>query len=356
MHTSHKQFPYVKKGGLIFRVRARPTAHFANNQHQLGFGTATSVTAIAVTNGAFWRKDGTGQYVPVLSIGGSEFLGNAISDATFRASIPTTDYCIFEIVLEQTRATFRILLSAGTLLNEQIIEFPASATVLQVTHLPVFYQNVNTGATGTAVQLLIDGVSVWGTDGFVGRPWSHAMAGMNYGAVTSPTAYTQLSNYANSAAPTSATLSNTAAGYSTFGGQWQFAAVAGAETDYALFGVAVPAPYDLYVTGIQIATWNMGAAVATTPTLLAWSLAINSSAVSLATGAPYTPMRVNLGSQSLPVGAAIGANVPDIVRTFQTPLHVFQSRFLHVILKMPVGTATASQIVRGTVSIDGYFE
>ena len=31
-------------------------------------------------------------------------------------------------------------------------------------------------------------------------------------------------------------------------------------------------------------------------------------------------------------------------------------RFLHVILKCPIGTATATQIIRGTVVIDGYFE
>jgi hypothetical protein len=29
-------------------------------------------------------------------------------------------------------------------------------------------------------------------------------------------------------------------------------------------------------------------------------------------------------------------------------------RFLHVILKIPVGAATASQVIRGTVRIDGH--
>jgi hypothetical protein len=35
---------------------------------------------------------------------------------------------------------------------------------------------------------------------------------------------------------------------------------------------------------------------------------------------------------------------------------VESGRFLHVILAVPVGTATASQVIRGTVTIDGYFE
>jgi hypothetical protein len=30
--------------------------------------------------------------------------------------------------------------------------------------------------------------------------------------------------------------------------------------------------------------------------------------------------------------------------------------FCHVILKMPVGTATGSQIIRGVVMLNGYFE
>jgi len=43
---------------------------------------------------------------------------------------------------------------------------------------------------------------------------------------------TQTANYAPTSAPASATLSSAAAGYATLGGQFQFLAVAGAETDY----------------------------------------------------------------------------------------------------------------------------
>jgi hypothetical protein len=38
------------------------------------------------------------------------------------------------------------------------------------------------------------------------------------------------------------------------------------------------------------------------------------------------------------------------------PLYVAAGTFVHVILRMPVGTATASQIIRGLVMINGYFE
>jgi hypothetical protein len=38
------------------------------------------------------------------------------------------------------------------------------------------------------------------------------------------------------------------------------------------------------------------------------------------------------------------------------PLYVAAGTFAHVILRMPVATATASQIIRGLVMINGYFE
>jgi hypothetical protein len=35
---------------------------------------------------------------------------------------------------------------------------------------------------------------------------------------------------------------------------------------------------------------------------------------------------------------------------------VESGRFRQVILQMPVGTATATEVFRGTVTVDGYFE
>ena len=169
----------------------------------------------------------------------------------------------------------------------------------------------------------------------------------------------QTANHANSTSPSSATLSNTAAGYSTLGGRWQFAAVAGAATDYALFAYQVPTNYRLWIDGITIHTVNTGAAVATTAHILDWSLGINSTAVSLATtdsGSTYGPRRVPLGIQSLIVGAAIGAAAEPIRVKFPTALAVEPSRYAHLILQMPVATATAMQVIRGDALVHGWFE
>lgn len=195
------------------------------------------------------------------------------------------------------------------------------------------------------------------------RLWPTVMTGMGLSSVQSLTA--GIANYANSTAPTSATLSNTAAGYTTLGGQFQFAAVAGAETDYALFAFQVPAATtavtgrNLIIRGIWIDTYNTGAAVATTSTLLQWALGVGSTAVSLATtDAAATRARavIPLGSQYFAIGAPVGANTNRIDVNLDAPLVVEPSTYLHVILKMPIGTATASQIIRGVVGINGYFE
>lgn len=168
----------------------------------------------------------------------------------------------------------------------------------------------------------------------------------------------QTGNHANSAAPSSASLSNTAAGYTTLGGKWQFAAVGGAETDYALFAYQVPATHRLWVNGIDISAINTGAAVATSAHVLEWALGINSTAVSLATtdsGSTYGPRRVQIGTHALAIAAAIAAPFVDISSKWSRPLIIQPSRYLHVILKMPIATATVSQIIRGQVNIDGIF-
>ena len=167
----------------------------------------------------------------------------------------------------------------------------------------------------------------------------------------------QTANHANSTNPTSATLSNTAAGYTTLGGRWQFVPVSGAATDYALFGYQVPTTHRLIVHGVAISSVvqvTLGAAGAE----LDWSLGIDSTAVSLATSdsdPAYGPRRLPLGTQAFVATAAAGAQGNEIVRQFGAPVIVKPNRFLHVILNIPVMTVTTG-LMRGTVMIDGWFE
>jgi len=234
--------------------------------------------------------------------------------------------------------------------------------------LPIFYRLYNAASAPASVQKMnIAEVLVYQEDsnriltpGLIAN--SSCLNGLNAprGVATGLNA-----NYANSAAPASATLSNTAAGYSVVGGQYQFAAVAGAETDYALFAYQIPvggptaSGKNFWVNGITIDAFNMGAAVATTATLLQWTLGFGSTGVSLATGdgtATRAPRKRPLGVQSFPIGAAVGASASQINVRFAAPIMIEAGTFIHIILKMPVGTATASQIIRGIVGVASYWE
>lgn len=228
--------------------------------------------------------------------------------------------------------------------------------------LPVMIRTYN-GAVSPAVAIKLQCSAIQSSNGGadMNRLWATQQSGMGNSAVQAPTGSTvgQTANNANSAAPVSATLSNTAAGYTTLGGQFQFAAVAGAETDYALFAFQVPSAQTLVIRGIWIDTINTGAVVAGSATWLQWSLGVGSSGVSLATAdgaATKAASRVALGNQVFPVSAGIGTQAARIDINLDSPLVVNATEYVHVILKMPLGAATGSQVIRGVVGINAYFE
>ncbi len=183
-------------------------------------------------------------------------------------------------------------------------------------------------------------------------------AGEGLSLIVNPSTDTQSSNYANSTAPALATLSNTAAGYTTLGGLFQFAAPAGSEEDYALFAFPVPANYTLVVTSVRIEAFITGNKSSTSETLLQWALAANSSSVSLATGGPHPPIFFPVGMQEACKSASRGASFgpSPIYYEPRTPVVVSSLRFFHVVLRVPVGNATPNQTIRGFVSVDGYFQ
>jgi hypothetical protein len=177
-----------------------------------------------------------------------------------------------------------------------------------------------------------------------------------------------LATYANSFAPVSAAGSNTAALVTGLGGQVTLNAAAAAVTDFILTSYQVPVGTALVqgrrlaLYGVRVATCNLGAAVATTETTLAYSLAFGHTAVSLATaetGSGVTnttkaPRREALGMQSWAVGAAIGAPAREgaIFMPFTQPIYVNPGEFIAVAAKFLVGTATASQTIYNHITFD----
>lgn len=343
----------------LFSLAATP---MTNNEISIGIGIPNTATTVPL-DGVYMRIDNTGSLELITNYGGSvsavgpiayTFTANTVYEMKLVIYRSYAELWVNDILVAEVTRT-------GTAPSAPSLTMAASGNL--------FALERNTGVTGSAQKLSIYSWSVQSTDLDYNRTIGELAAEQYNIAVSAPDGATvgQTANIANSAAPASATLSNTAAGYTTLGGNWQFAAVAGAETDYALFAYQVPAAAtsagdkSLVVKGVEIDTFNMGAAVATTPTLLTWYLGIGSTAVSLATADAATtkaPHRIPLGSQSLAIGTAIGARADrNISVNFSAaPLIVSPGEYVHIILRMPVGTATASQIIRGACGIVGHFK
>lgn len=350
--TSRLQFPRFPMGGLGTRIRARSTL-VANQSAEMGFGHSGTLSGITaqVENGAHWRINTDGTIVPVLIYNSTEVVGSNIG-----SSINSANYYDWFVFLEDDRATFVCTRSdTGAEISRQVLRIGiAGPKMWNVTHIYQWLRCRNNTAPVSAGQLIVGEVETDQLDQASNEPYGSQLAGNNQSTSISPTAFTQAAQFANSAAPTSATLSNTAAGYTTLGGVYQFANVAGAATDYNLFGFTVPAPYRLKITGLRIGMWNTGAANAATPATTAmWGLGLNGASANLSTGGH---IRRALGSTSIPINAAIGHASPDIDMKFPEPLIAEPGTSLAIIMRLVAGAATASQVIQGCVDVRGYFE
>jgi hypothetical protein len=356
--TTAQKFHPAMDGRLLFMARVRPINLPATNATaEIGLGNGTTNTA-QLTDGAFFRWNASGGFECVIVRSSTE---TAVAMTAPTAGVysvlmievnASSAYCTIERPDLQTRVEQFIPLDTGA---------PSAFGESPGGFLRVW--TATGAAPALAPQISVGAFEVVNRVVDMQRPQAVTNGTQGHAAVYTPTTGLASTNFTNSTGPTSATLSNTAAGYTTLGGKFQFAAVAGAVTDYALFGYQVPTSYRFVVTGIDVSTCNTVVAVATTATVFEWGLGVNATAVSLATtdatGATpaQAPRRLALGEQSLIVGAAAGQCATDLSRDFSySPLVVDSGRFLHVILQVPVGTATATEIFRGTVTVRGYFE
>ncbi len=346
-YATRKLFPRIMRAPLQCRIRAR-LAMQANAIAEFGFGSGN--TAAASPNvGAYFQVTAAGVLQPVVTFNGVDTTGTSITYST-------SNYYTFDVIMDDDFCTFVVQdTSTGLFVSEQTIKLPLTqARISNVTHLPAFFGLRTTGtAPASAPSMIVTDLFVGVLDSNINTPWAQRMAAMGNHSGYNPSTFATNTNNANSTAPTNATLSNTAAGYATIDGRFGFAAVAGAVTDYALFAITVPSPYQFVMTGIDIETYNTGAAVATTPTLLDWSVGVNGASVNLSTGGH---IRKFVGAQQFAVAAAIGAKAERISQPNFGPIVCEAGLSFVVILRMPVGTATASQVIQGGVTVHGYFE
>lgn len=245
----------------------------------------------------------------------------------------------------------------------------ANAQPFRSATLPWSIRHANTGAVGATLQMSFTDYTITMGGAMYASTWSQvgnrslgSHQGLGGGTMGS------LANYANSTNPTSAAGSNTAALVTGLGGQGALNAAATAATDFILTSYQVPAGTiavqgrRLVIYGVKISAANLGAAVATTATTIAYSLAFGHTAVSLATAetgsfvtaTAKAPRREALGIQFWNVGAVIGATPQngDLYMPFTQPIYVNPGEFVATVAKFIVGTATASQSIWFHVTFD----
>lgn len=361
---SQRLFAKNQRVPLQMKTRLRHSM-VAGTLADMGFGVPATTTTI-VPNGACFRFTNSGVVKGVITFNNAEIaISNVVSQVAsngntvggnlnMSAAYYTAGYFVYDLIIDDDNAIFTIQdTNTGELIGKLSLPVPTTAVKMWgATALPIYTRVWNNVAPSTAPIMLLTDLIVLSTDWALNPTVQQLAGSLRLSQGVNPFTGAQLANHTNSTAPTSATLANATAGYTTLGGKWQFAAVAGAVTDYALFGFTVPAGSRFLCEGIRIESYNTVVPVATTPTVLEWAMGFNSSAVSLATA---NIARLTLGVQSLPNGAVAGTPATPIDITFTTPEVVESGRFVHVILTMPIASATATQIVRGTCFIRGRF-
>lgn len=329
----------------------------ANSVFEFGFGYAQTTTT--PTDGIFFRVVG-GQMIGVINSNGAEQ-----TVALPFAPVINRVYN-FSLNMSQDSVSFWI---DGDIYG-RISRPTGLGSLAQSNALPLLFRTYNSGVVASAIQMNISTFGITQADMDMTKDWSYNMVTNGQSSISAPdgqaAAYT--ANIVNNTAPVSTALANAGPGNASLGGQFQFAAIAGAETDYVLFAYLNPVGTSaipgktLVITGVKIDTFNTVAAVATTATVLQWSIGVGGTAITLvttdsATAGTRAARRLPLGIQTMPIGTAVGAMAnPTIDVKFSTPLMVEAGSYCHIILKMPIATATATEIIRGVVAVNGYFE
>ena len=356
---TYRTFPLFGSYPTYGEVWARTTNGTASNKIlELGFGYAA--TTAAPTDGAFFRWLLDGSFRCYVNYGGTELPSAAIT--------PPTDNADHHFVVTSHNDMCDFWIDDALVAQISVGNNYPSPTASS--YQPVFARVYNSGIASLGATLAIGFINVSLGDMNATRPWPVAMASMGLNSVATPSgsaALGQTTNWANSAVPATGTLANITPSYTTLGGQFLWAAVAGAETDFPLFGYTVTAGTNaipgrnLNITGCDITMMSTGAAnSATVPTVVQFGIAVGSTAGSLATSdaaATRSPKRYFIGSIQIPTSAVVGAaGDRDIHVNFPTPFVAEPGTLVHGIVKIVSGAATASQTIRGTWGFNGYFD
>ena len=355
---TYRHFPMQGAGGVyVETAMALSNTPVTNWTLDLGLFLPAAASTSVPLDGVYFRINSTGVF-GVVNSNGTE---SPTSVFTFTPAI--NQVYKYNISISDSEVEFWI----DDVLYGTKPRAAAAGSTMYAGSNPFSIRHHHTGTTSGVISAKFANYTISMADMDNARLWATNKAGSGLSGIQYPSggAAGMTSNNINITAPAAATLANATAGYATLGGKFSFAAVGGLETDYALFAFLNPVPTtgitgrNLVVRGIWIDTYNAVVAVATTPTVLEWTAAVGSTAVTLLTtdtAVARLPKRINLGVQSFTVGALAGAAAPRVDVNLDAPLVVEPGTYLHIILRVPYGTATATEIFRGQVGINSYWE
>lgn len=362
-YQSWKYFPLLGIAGMSVELTGQITmAPVANEVFLAGLGIPTG--AAEPVDGCWFELTSAGLK------GCLRYNSGTVSKVDLMAagSVPLNTNAKYAMVVQEREIEFWI---DDVLYGE--LDIPAAqGQPFLTTALPLFLQKYNSGTVGSSPNMIIKvgDINVQIMDVHSSKPWSHQMCGAGMCAYQGQDGNTMgtTAAYPNATAATTVTgaaLSQTTALKTGLGGEAGItAAVPGVDGWVTAYqnpaGSVNITPRTLYITGVRISAVNIGAAVATTPSTISWSIAFGGTQLnSLATAegvAAKAARRVPLGLQSWVVGSAIGAQAADIVMAFNSPIVVNPGEYLGAVAKFVQGTATASQVIWSVVGFDGYWE
>ena len=299
---SYRSFPVCASFPTFAEFRIlTANATSANSTIDFGLGTISTGAAIP-TDGAYFRFSTLGEFRCVVNNNGTEVASSALTAPTGNV------YNKYIISWYTDRVDFWV--------NDALYAtIPVTTTLGQITMQsaqPVFARVYNATSVSTAKSINVGLMAVSFGDQATNKPWPQVMAGAGFGAYNVPMtqATGQTANYANSAAPVAAaTWSNTAAAYSTLGGQWVNPVTwpGVAETDLCVFSYLNASPAsgtttgrNLYITGVRIGETFVTGALTGGPNFFQWFIGGMGTSANLSTADSLTAVstrRIAIGTQ-----------------------------------------------------------
>jgi hypothetical protein len=336
-----------------------------NTTIDYGMFLQSGTSPYAPTDGCYFRISSAG-FQGVINFGGSEtttsvfaftHVINQVYTFTIAANTDKVEFWIDDILY----ATLDTQVSNGT-------PFSSQALPMQIRHA------IGATAAGAALSLRTFSYAVQVNDQ-TNLPFQQiaTMRGGSTQVQQGATTGGQLTTYALGAEPAAVTLTaSTAPATNTLGGLFLLpVAITPAASDYPLFAWLNPAgtaaiPGKVFVcTSVIIGDLSVTTALTGGPLLLEWAVGYGSTASTLATtesttftagGTTKIARKIPLGAQGLAATSAVGVVAPGFQRDFSAaPLPVNPGEYLHIILRIPGGTATSAGAPRGSVAVLGYF-